>query len=233
MMVQSEHKSRRLNVCGIFNTGFSDFDKQLGIVDLRLIQVLNYWTPNMVGSYEIQVERPDAMEQNLEQVQEYLGYNYNTRTVRDIYSSIFAWLEKLDINGVIVVLLMILVATINMITALLILIIERANMVGLVKVFGMTNVSVRGIFLRIAARLVLRGMVWGNVVGIGLCLLQYYFHLAKLDASTYYVAYVAIYFNWEYILILNVGTLLVCGLMLILPTLILTKMTPIKTLKLD
>ena len=232
-MMKSETVSRRLTVCGIFNTGFSDFDKQLGFVDLRLLQVLNHWQTNMVGSYEIHVENPEHMDQSLEQVQDYLGYNYNSRTVREIYSNMFVWLDKLDINGIVVVVLMILVATINMITALLILILERANMVGLVKVFGMTNVSVRGIFLRIAARLVLRGMVWGNVFGIGLCLLQYYFHLAKLDASTYYVEYVAIYFNWPYILILDVCTLVVCALMLILPTLILTKMTPIKTLKLD
>lgn len=229
----SEPKSRRMKVCGIFNTGFSDFDKQLAICDLRLIQVLNYWSADMTGSYEVAVKDEDKFSEDVEALQDILGYEYNVRSVREIYSNIFVWLEKLDINGIIIIVLMVVVAIINMVTALLILILERANMVGLVKALGMANVSVRNIFLRISFRLVVRGMLFGNLIGIGLCLLQYYFHLAKLDATTYYVDHWAIYFNWPYILYLNVGTLIACGLMLLLPTLLLTRLTPLKTLKMD
>jgi lipoprotein-releasing system permease protein len=139
----------------------------------------------------------------------------------------------LDINGIIIVVLMILVATMNMVTALLILILERTNMVGLVKALGMPNVSVRKIFLFVSYRLIGRGMLWGNLFGIGLCLLQSQFKIAKLDSETYYVDFVAIDINWLYFILLNIGTFVVCGLMLLLPTLIITKLTPIKTLKFD
>ena len=225
--------SRPLTICGIFTTGFSDFDKQLGIVDLRMIQVLNGWSLSSCGSYEIKLTGFERLNESTESVQAYLGYNYSTRAVTEIYSTIFVWLDKLDINGIIVVVLMIVVATINMITALLILMLERANMVGMVKALGMSNVSVRSIFLRISFRLVGKGMLWGNIIGISLCLIQYYFRVIELDATSYYVDHVAIQINWLYILVLNVGTLLSCGLMLLLPTLILTGMTPLKTLKFD
>lgn len=233
VILVTDQASRRLRVCGIFETGFSDYDRQLGIVDLRLLQVLNHWTPDMCGTYEIHVKDFNKLDEGLTAVQDYLGYDYNVRSVREIYSNIFVWLDKLDINGVIVIVLMILVATINMVTALLILMLERANMVGLVKAFGMSNQSVRRVFLNISFRLVGKGMLFGNLAGLLLCWLQDQFHLVGLDASTYYVKYVAIAWNWPYILILNIGTVVACGLMLFLPTLLLTKLTPVKTLKFD
>jgi lipoprotein-releasing system permease protein len=233
VIVLTDQASRRFKVCGIFDTGFSDYDQQLGIVDLRMLQVLNHWPAQMAGSYEIRVDEFKKLEDNLSTLQDYLGYNYNIRSVREIYSNIFIWLEKLDINGIIVVVLMILVATINMVTALLILMLERANMVGLIKAFGMSNQSVRSIFLKISFRLVGKGMLFGNAAGLTLCWLQDRFHLVGLDASTYYVQYVAIEWNWLYILLINAGTLAACGLMLFLPTLLLTKLTPVKTLKFD
>lgn len=233
VIVLTDQASRRFKVCGIFDTGFSDYDQQLGIVDLRMLQVLNHWPAQMAGSYEIRIDEFKKLEDNLSTLQDYLGYNYNIRSVREIYSNIFIWLEKLDINGIIVVVLMILVATINMVTALLILMLERANMVGLIKAFGMSNQSVRSIFLKISFRLVGKGMLFGNAAGLTLCWLQDRFHLVGLDASTYYVQYVAIEWNWLYILLINAGTLAACGLMLFLPTLLLTKLTPVKTLKFD
>jgi len=198
VIVLTDQASRRFKVCGIFDTGFSDYDQQLGIVDLRMLQVLNHWPAQMAGSYEIRVDEFKKLEDNLSTLQDYLGYNYNIRSVREIYSNIFIWLEKLDINGIIVVVLMILVATINMVTALLILMLERANMVGLIKAFGMSNQSVRSIFLKISFRLVGKGMLFGNAAGLTLCWLQDRFHLVGLDASTYYVQYVAIeYYNYS------------------------------------
>lgn len=231
--VKAETRSRKFKICGIFKTDFSDFDKQLSIVDLKQIQRLNFWDSTKVGAYELTVKDFDKVDKNAVEVQDLLGYNYKVSSVKEIYSNIFVWLDKLDINGIIVVVLMILVATINMITALLILILERANMVGLVKAFGLSNAGVRRIFLWISYKLIGRGMLWGNIAGIGLCLLQYYFRIVPLDGETYYVDYVAIDINWWYFLLLNLGTFIVCALMLFLPTLILTKITPIKTLKFD
>jgi lipoprotein-releasing system permease protein len=232
-ILKSEQRSRKLSVCGIFKTNFADFDEKLCIVDLRQIQRLNYWDGAMVGNYEIKVKNFEKVEEAQVQIEDILGYDYSVNNVREISSNIFIWLDKLDINGIIIVVLMVLVATVNMITALLILILERTQMVGLIKALGMTNASVRKIFLYISFKLIGKGMLWGNIIGIGLCLVQYYFKLARLDSQTYYVDYVAVEINWIYFLLLNVGTFIVCGLFLFLPTLILTKLTPIKTLKFD
>lgn len=230
---QSEQRSRKFSVCGIFKTDFTDFDEKLSLVDIRHLQKINYWDSCMVGNYEIKVKRFEDVDANLEAMKDLMGYKYSVNSVKEIYANIFIWLEKLDVNGVIIVVLMILVATINMITALLILILERTNMIGLLKSLGMTNASVRNIFLRLSYRLIGRGMLWGNIVGISLCLLQYYFKWVKLDGETYYVNYVAIQINWLYIVLLNIGTFLVCALMLLLPTLILSRLTPLKTLNFD
>ena len=232
-VVKYEQRSRNFTICGIFKTNFADFDEKLSIVDLRQIQRLNYWNGQMAGNYEITLNDFEKLDENLEAVQDLLGYSYNVNSVKELYYNIFVWLDKLDINGVIIVVLMILVATINMITALLILILERTNMVGLVKALGMSNVSVRRIFLYISLKLIGRGLLWGNIIGITLCLLQYRFKIAKLDSETYYVDSVAIEINWLYFLLLNLGTFLVCSVMMILPTLIITKLTPVKTLKFD
>ena len=232
-IIKYEQRSRNFTICGIFKTSFSDFDNSLSFVDLRQVQRLNYWNETQVGNYEIRIKDFTKLDEDLDVVQELLGYNFNVNSVKEIYSNIFIWLEKLDINGIIIVVLMIIVATINMITALLILILERTNMVGLVKALGMSNVNVRKIFLMISLRLIGKGLLWGNVFGIAACLLQYYFKIVKLDSSIYYVEYVAVDINWLYFLGLNVGTFVVCFAMLLLPTLIITKLTPIKTLKFD
>jgi len=232
-ITKSEQRSRKFVICGIFKTDFADFDEKLSIVDIRQIQRISNWDSTMAGSYEIGLRDFKRVEEDQVQIEDVLGYNYEVSNVKQIYSNIFIWLDKLDINGVIVIVLMILVATINMITALLILILERTNMVGLVKALGMSNANVRRIFLYISMKLIGKGMLWGNIIGIGLCFLQYYFGIAKLDSETYYVDHVAIEINWYYFFLLNLGTFITCALMLFLPTLIITKLTPIKTLKFD
>lgn len=231
--IKFEQRSRSFKICGIYKTSFSDFDNNLTFADLRQIQKLNYWDSTMVGNYEIRVNDFEKLDDALDQLNENVGINYQLISVKDAFSNIFIWLDKLDINGVIIIVLMILVAVINMITALLILILERTNMVGMLKSLGMSNANVRKIFFYISLRLLSRGLLWGNVIGIGLCVIQYYFGIAKLDSATYYVDKVAIELNWIYYLLLNVGTITVCILMLFLPTLIITKITPIKTLRFD
>lgn len=228
-----EQRSRNFKICGIYKTSFSDFDNNLTFVDIRHIQKLNYWDEGVVGSYEVKVNDFEKLESTLENINDNTALNCQVISVKDSFSNIFIWLDKLDMNGVIIIVLMIVVAVINMITALLILILERTNMVGMLKSLGMSNVNVRKIFFYISVRLLGRGLLWGNVVGIGMCLIQYYFGLVKLDSTTYYVDKVAIDLSWMSYLILNLGTAGVCLLMLLLPTLILTKITPIKTLRFD
>lgn len=232
-IIKYEQRSRKLTICGIFKTSFSDFDNNLTFVDLKQIRLLNYWTPDQAGYYEIKIENFEKLEETKEEIQDLVGYNYTVSTIKELYSNIFVWLDKLDINGIIIIVLMILVAVINMITALLILILERTNMVGLVKALGMNNASVRKIFMFISIKLIGKGLLWGNIIGIGLCYLQKHFKLIKLDSDTYYVDYVAIDINWMYFLILNAGTFVICVLMLFLPTILISKLTPIKTLRFD
>ncbi len=232
-IIKYEQRSRNFVICGIFKTSFSDFDNSLSFVDIRQIQRLNYWQDNYVGNYEISISNFNKIDNNIETIQDVLGYDYTVNSVKSLYANIFIWLDKLDVNGIIIIVLMIAVATINMITALLILILERTNMIGLIKALGMNNANVRKLFLMISLKLIGKGMLWGNLFGIAACLIQQYFKPVKLDSAVYYVEYVAIEINWLYFLVLNAGTFLICFIMLLLPTLIITKLTPIKTLKFD
>lgn len=232
-IIKYEQRSRNFVICGIFKTSFSDFDNSLSFVDIRQIQRLNYWQANYVGNYEISINDFNKIDENIEIIQDVLSYDYSVNSVKSLYANIFIWLDKLDVNGIIIIVLMIAVATINMITALLILILERTNMIGLIKALGMNNANVRKLFLMISLKLIGKGMLWGNLFGIAACLIQQYFKLVKLDSAVYYIEYVAIEINWMYFLVLNAGTFLICFIMLLLPTLIITKLTPIKTLKFD
>lgn len=231
--VEFEQRSRAFTVCGIVNTGFSDFDNNLAIIDLKHIQKLNYWEEGQTGSYELFVKDFSQLEANTEAVQDLTGYDYQVLPVNEIYSSLFSWLEMVDVNGIIIITLMLLVAGVNMITALLILILERANMVGLVKSMGMSNASVRKVFFYVSVKLLVRGLLIGNAIGIGAVLLQYFTHLVKLNSDTYYVDFVPVIFNVGYILLLNLGIIVSCMLMMFFPTLILTRLTPIRTLRFD
>lgn len=230
---KSEQRSRRLYVCGIFNTNLTDFDERLGMVDLRHLRHVNNWDSVTTGNYEIRVNNFASVDDNLKELKNFFDYTFNVYSVKEIYANVFIWLDKLDVNGIIIVILMIAVATINMITALLILILERTNMIGMIKSLGMTNASVRKIFLLISMKLIGKGLLYGNLIGIGFCMLQDKFHLFKLNSETYYVDFVAVQINWIYFLILNIGTILVCFTMLLFPTLIISRLTPIKTLKFD
>lgn len=231
--IEFEQRSRAFIVCGIINTGFAEFDNNLALIDLKQIQKLNYWNNNEVGCYEIFVNDFDFLTKYTEEIQELTGYNYQVLAVNESYGNIFSWLEMVDMNGVIIIVLMLLVAGVNMITALLILILERANMVGLVKSIGMSNTAVRQVFFYVSMKLLIRGLIIGNVIGIGLVLLQHFTHIIKLNSDTYYVEYVPMIFNFGYILLLNAGIILCCLLMMFFPTLILTRLTPIRTLKFD
>lgn len=220
-------------MCGIINTGFAEFDNNLAFIDLKQLQKLNYWENNETGGYELFLNNFELLKKNTEEIQELLGYNYQILPVDESYSSIFSWLEMVDVNGIIIIALMLMVAGVNMITALLILILERANMVGMVKSLGMSNASVRKVFFFVSMKLLSRGLLIGNIIGITLVLIQYFTHVIQLNSDTYYVEYVPMIFNIGYILLLNTGIIVCCLLMMFFPTLILTRLTPIKTLKFD
>ena len=229
--VDYEFRSRVFIVKGIFNTGFSDFDKNLVFVDLKQIQNLNYWQPNQVAGYEVYLKDFDLLEPTLEHLNDVVGYDYTVASVKQIQSSIFSWLDMIDVNAIIIITLMVLVAAINMISALLILILERTNMVGVLKALGLSNTNVRRIFFYVSIQLLLKGLLIGNIIGVGFCWLQLQFKFATLNPQTYYLDFVPINLSLTHIVLINVGTAITCILMMFFPTLILNKITPMKAIR--
>lgn len=229
--IDYEPRVKDFYVKGIFNTGFSDFDKNLVFVDLKQIQKLNYWQPNEVAGYEVYLNDFNLLDQSLINLNDVVGYNYTVASVKQLQNAIFSWLDMIDVNAIIIITLMVLVAAINMISALLILILERTNLVGILKALGLANANVRKIFLHVSLQLLLKGLLFGNVIGLGFCWLQLHFKLITLNAATYYLNYVPINIDLMHIVLINIGTIITCLLMMFLPTLILNKITPIKAIR--
>lgn len=229
--IDYEPRVKDFYVRGIFNTGFSDIDKNLVFVDLKQIQTLNYWKSNEVAGYEVFLKNFDFLEQSLEDVNDKVGYKYTVSSAKQLQSSIFSWLEMIDVNAVVIITLMVLVAAINMISALLILILERTNMIGLLKAFGSSKQAIRTIFFHVSLQLLLKGLIIGNLIGIGFCFIQYFFNIIPLNPATYYLDSVPINLSLWHVLYVNMGTIVTCMLMLFLPTLILNKISPIKAIQ--
>jgi lipoprotein-releasing system permease protein len=229
--IDYEPRVKDFYIKGIFNTGFSDFDKNLVFVDLKQIQKLNYWKDNEVAGYEVYLNDFSLLEPSLENINDLIGYNYTVASVKQLQSSIFSWLDMIDVNAIIIITLMVLVAAINMISALLILILERTNLVGILKALGLANVSVRKIFFHVSLQLLIKGLFFGNLIGIAFCLIQWHFHFLPLNPETYYLDSVPINLSIIHVLLINVGTIIICLLMMFLPTLILNKITPMKAIR--
>ncbi|WP_073191931.1 ABC transporter permease [Psychroflexus salarius] len=220
-------------IVGLYNSGFQDFDKTYVIGDLRQIQRLNNWEDYQIGQFEVFIDDFSNIDNVAVKIYESIGSFLNAKSIKTMYPSIFEWLKLFDINTLIILIIMILVAGINMITALLVLILERRQMIGVFKAIGASNWVIRKVFLYNAVFIMLKGLVIGNVIGIGLLLLQQHFQLMPLDASSYYVTNVPVKLNPTYIIGVNLGTLILCLLMLIVPTYIVAKISPVKALKFD
>lgn len=229
--VRHEPRVKDFYIKGIFNTGFSEFDNNLVFVDLKQIQKLNYWMPNQVAGYELYMNNFSDLEASLEVMNNLLGYQYKVISVKQLQSAIFNWLEMIDVNGIIIITLMILVAAINMISALLILILEQTTLIGILKALGLANFNVRKIFLTLSWRLLAKGLMFGNLIGISLCTVQKYLKLISLNPETYYLNSVPINLSFLHIFIINIGTIFVCLTMMLLPTLLIQKITPIKAIR--
>ena len=188
--------SRRFKITGIFNSGFQEFDATYIIGDIRHIQRMNKWKPDQIGAFEVFVNDFSNIEAIGEKVYEQTSSTLDTKTIVEKYSYIFEWLKLFDFNIVIILAVMILVATINMVVALLVLILERTQMIGILKALGASNWSVRKIFLYNALYLIVRGLFWGNLIGISLLLIQQYFGVITLNPENYYVNQAPVYLNW-------------------------------------
>ena len=222
---------RRFKITGIFNSGFQEFDAAYIIGDIRHIQRINKWTSNEIGAFEIFVQDFNQIQVVGDEVYQQTPSNLDSKTIIEKYSYIFDWLQLFDFNIIVILGVMIVVATINMVVALLVLILERTQMIGILKALGANNWSVRKIFLYNAFYLILRGLLWGNGIGIGVLLIQKYFGVIQLNPENYYVNQAPVYFNLGYIAALNLLTIAVCFLVLLIPSYIITKISPIKAIR--
>lgn len=220
-------------VVGIYNSGFQELDKKFCIADLRHIQRLNKWEADQIGNFEIFIEDFSELEEKTEQIYKDIPSVLNATPITRKYYMIFEWIKIFDNNTYGIIAIMILVAGINMITALLVLILERTSMIGVLKALGSSNWTIRKVFLYNASYLVGLGLLWGNCIGLGLLFIQKYFKLFPLNPDTYYVSEAPVYINWDYILLLNIGTFVVCLLMLLIPSIIISKISPVKAIRFD
>ena len=230
---QDPPRVRKFVVAGIYTTELEEFDNLYVFGDIRHIQNLNNWGIDSVGGFEITIHNFDNLDALTQMVYEKIDYDLNAQTIKEINPQIFDWLKLQDINVNVIIILMLIVAGINIITALLILILERTKLIGILKAIGQNNWSVRKVFLYNASYLIGKGLFWGNLLGIGLCLLQKCFHLISLNPATYYMNTVPIHLTFSDILLLNFGAMLSCILMLIIPTYLITKITPIKAIRFE
>ena len=224
---------RRLDVRGIYDTGMEEFDETIILGDLKMIQNLNNWPDSLVGGVEVFIKDYNKLDQVGDQLYEKIGYDLYLDKITDQYREVFDWLSLINQNVYIFLGVILFVACFNMISALLILIMERTQMIGILKAIGATNKQIRVIFMTNGLMLIAKGLFWGNLIGIGLGALQYYFKLFPLDPENYYMSYVPIEWNWTVILLLNLLTLFIVGMALLIPTYVISRISPIKSIRFD
>lgn len=238
--VQDNVRARKFTVAGIYETGFMDYDKLFVLADIKQIRRLNGWDKDDVSGLELLVDNYNRLDQiaedlyfDLVEKQDRHGNAYFTRSIKELNPMIFNWLDVLDVNVVVILVLIFAVAGFTMISGLLIIILERTNMIGILKALGENNASIRKIFLYISFFLIGKGMLWGNVIGITICLIQSHFHIIKLDPSTYYLDAVPIDLNIFSLILLNIGTLCASMLMMLGPSYLITKIDPAKSIRFE
>lgn len=231
--IDNKARGRKFVISGIYETGLEEFDKMYVFGDIAHIQKLNGWDSTQVSGFEVFINDFRDISKMEDVVYHKIGYELNARSIRELYPQLFDWLALQDMNVVIILLLMVLVAGITMISTLLILILERTNMIGMLKALGATNLSIRKIFLYNAAYIIIKGMIWGNISGLLLCILQLKFHLIGLPQESYFMSYVPVNINLLHILLINAGTILVCLGILLIPSFIIARISPVKAIRLD
>lgn len=233
-------RARRLQVAGIYQTHFTAFDDLFLITDMYTVNRLNNWKAGQVSGIELEISddgrleaMKDLLHEKVDMQTDRYGNTYYTQTVEEANPQIFAWLDLLDMNVWVILVLMTGVAGFTMISGLLIIILERTNMIGVLKALGADNLSIRKIFLNFSVLLIGKGMLWGNVIGLAFCFVQTRWEVFKLDPATYYVNHVPVEMNWALYVLLNVCTLLVSVLMLIGPSYLITRIHPAKSIRFE
>jgi len=233
-------RQRKFELAGIYQTSLEEFDRMFVLVDINHIRRLNNWGNDEVSGFEILVNDFNELEKQEKAVYDILLRNTSVESpvlqvvsIREKYRHIFDWLSLLDMNVWVILVLMVLVAGFNMVSSLLVIILERTQMIGILKAMGARNWSIRKVFLYFSVMLILKALVLGNILGIGICLIQQYTHILKLDPSSYYLEYVPINLRIWHLVLLNVGTVVITILMLLLPSYFITKVSPEKTIRFE
>lgn len=238
--VQEPVRARRFNIVGIYNTNFEDYDKLYVVTQSDILASLNGWDDDMASGVEVLVNDYNKLDQTARDLffemvsyKDRFGNALYTRSIKDINPMIFNWLNLLDMNVWVIIILMLIVSGFTMISGLLIIILERTNMIGILKSMGARDFSLRKVFVYLSAFLIGQGMLWGNIVGLAVCLIQKQFQIFKLDPSTYYLSAVPVDLNPLHIVLLNIGTLVVSLLMMIGPSYLVAKITPAKSIQFE
>ncbi|RQO73828.1 ABC transporter permease [Pedobacter sp. KBW01] len=229
--VQNQLRPRKFKIVGIYDIGVEDIDKGFVLGNLNIVKRLNNWEPNEIGGVEIRIKDFSKLQPVADEIYEKLPRNLRSFSIEENFPNIFTWLGLLDVNTNVLLILMLIVGVINMVTALLIMILERTNMIGMLKSFGATNWSIMKIFLYNAAYLIGIGLLLGNILGLGLGFFQEATHIFKLNQASYFLAYVPIEFHFIDVLLLNVVTVVVCLTVLIIPSLLISKVSPLKAIR--
>jgi len=222
---------RRLNVCGIFKTGIEEYDKTFAIGDLRLLRQVYNWQHGEIGGYEVFLNDYKKMDTLNYLLYEMLPQAWVSRTIKQIYPNIFDWLQIQDVNRNVIFTVMAIVAIINLVTCLLILILERTRMTGILKALGSRDWMIQKIFLYHASLIAIRGMLIGLFFGLGLCILQQQTGFIKMNEAAYYVSEAPVYIIWWQVVFVCVATLLVCFLALLIPTWLVKTIRPVKAIQ--
>lgn len=224
---------RKLNVIGVYNTGLSEFDDLLVFGDIKQIQKLNNWNSSQIGAYEVSLKDLKFLEDEAEKIYQNLDFNLNTTTIKQSYPQIFDWLALQDLNIIVIITLMLIVGSVNMITALLIIILEKTQFIGLLKSLGASNKIIRRVFLYNSLYLISRGLFFGNLIALGFAVLQQKFSFISLDPEIYFMDTVPVSIDFLPLLYLNIGTIIICYVFLIVPSFIVSKISPVKALRFE
>lgn len=229
--VQEPLRKRKLEVVGIYSLGVEEVDQRMVIGSLELIQRLNEWTEQEVGAYEVKIDDFSNLSAMTQRVSDEIPFDLRVMNVQDQYPQVFKWLDLLDVNTEVIFILMLVVAVINMISALLIMILERTEMIGILKAIGLSNTGIRKVFLYQALYLIGVGLLLGNLIGLGFSYFQNKTRFFGLDESSYYVSYVPISLTFMDVVLLNLGTLVICLLALLVPSGLVSRISPVAAIK--
>ncbi len=231
--------TRKFKIVGLYNSGFQDFDKTIVLADIRHIQRMNKWHKNEqgvydeVGNFEVFIDDFRDIDSIGATFYEETDSFLDVTTIKEKYYTIFEWIKIFDFNTLTIIGIMILISVINMSVMLLVLILEKTNFIGVLKALGSNNWSIRKIFIYNASYIIMIGLFWGNTIGLGLLYIQKQFKFFPLDPANYYVTEVPIYINFGHVIALNTGTFIICFLLLLIPSKIITKIAPVTAIRFE